>query len=128
MYPDRDDVASVLNQLNLNSSKVKDIWTDVVCLRSFLDNAKGYTRNHGRHLFVSVHDTKKFAETFLGRAVSDDAMLVAMKLLNLKTKGTGPGALVYLPPLARFSERMTAWTEEQRDLEKEVTEEMSKIK
>ncbi len=127
MFPDVQDVERSLRNFPGPKPTAESIWPDVVLARSFLDEACGRCRNHGRHQFVSVADIKKFAESFTGRAIHDFALKVAMRMQGLQTKSSGSDKsilLVKVPPLDRFGEARELWTKHQiEDLEKDIAEE-----
>lgn len=126
MFPDLTDVQRVSRALNL-SQPAESIWPDVVLLRSFIEQARGACRNHGRNEFGLVSELKATAENFIGKSVSDDALKVAMKLVGLEIKPSSKDKqpLVKLPPLSRFEEKREAWRQCQRDLEQRMEAEKS---
>jgi len=131
MYPDLHDVELQLREMKLTPRpEPEDIWKDVVLLRSYLNEARGYCFNHGRHQFILVSELKKIAEAFVG-PVSDNALRVSMKMQNLQikiSKAAPDQTLAKLPPLERFEERREQWNQHQRGLEQEIIAEVDKMK
>ena len=129
MFPDVQDVERSLRNFPGPKPTAESIWPDVVLARSFLDEACGRCRNHGRHQFVPVADIKKFAESFTGRAIHDFALKVAMRMQGLRTKSSGSNKsilLVKVPPLDRFEEARELWNQHQAAEQKEIDEEVKR--
>jgi len=125
MYPDEHDVELSLKTIPGLKPTAKTIWPDVVLVRSFLQEAYGRCRNHGRADHIPFADLKKLVESFIGRSVQIYALHVAIQMQQLKTKtsGTDSSLLIKLPPLTRFEEVRELWNEHQLKLEKEISEE-----
>jgi|GEM_PF-6030904 len=129
MYPDQHDVELALRGLAGPRPDPASIWKDVVLVRSFLDEARGYCFNHGRHQFILVSELKKTAEEFIGHAIPEAALQVAIRMQNLQVKPSGADKqpLVKLPPLDRFGERRELWNQHMTDLEKEIATEVGRM-
>jgi hypothetical protein len=132
MYPDLRDVELAMRDVSASPGpkpKPEDIFEQVVLGRSFLSEACGRCFNHGRHGFVPVSDTKKIAENFINRAMSDYAFRVAIRMLGVQTKFSKSDKsvlLVKLPPFDRFEEARELWNKHQCDLEKSIAQEKVK--
>jgi hypothetical protein len=130
MYPDQHDVELALQQMRLNPRpKPEDIWEDVVLVRSFLDEARGRCYNYGRHNFILISELKTIAENYIGRAISNDALTVAMRMQQLQVKSSGSSGvlLVKLRPLDRFEEVHDLWNQHQKVLQREIQMERESI-
>ncbi len=128
-WPDHEDIIRILKTIPGPKPTAEEIYADVALARSFLDEACGRCRNHGRHQFIPVTDIKKFAETFIGRAIHDFALKIAMRIQGLQTKPSGSDKsilLVKVPPLDRFEEVRELWAEHQIGEQKEIDEEMKR--
>jgi hypothetical protein len=127
MYPDVDDVKRHMEKLSgLPRPDPVEIWADVVLARSFLEEAYGCCRNHGRHKLVPAATLKSEAERFTGKPISDYALMVALRMSGYTTR---PSAInpaqfekleVKFPPISRFEEKRELWAAHQVGLEKEV--------
>jgi hypothetical protein len=127
MYPDIRDTQLVIRKLGLQTSP-ETIWEDAALVRGFLFNAHLCCKNHGRHALILVSDLKCVLEGFIGRTVSDDAMMVGMYLLRLDVKkGKTDRQTVRFPPLERLEERREVWKAIQQSFENEIQQEVSKV-
>ena len=128
-WPDHEDVIRILKTFPGPKPTAEEIYADTVLARSFLDEACGRCRNHGRHQFVPVADIKKIVENFVGREIHAFALKIAMRMQSLLTKTSSTDksiVLVKVPPLNRFEEVRELWNEHQADEQKEIDEEIKR--
>jgi hypothetical protein len=127
MYPDIDDVKRHMEKLSgVPRPDPVEIWPEVVLARSFLEEAYGCCRNHGRHKLVPATMLKSEAERFTGKQISDYALMVTLLLSGYTTRPSGinPSEFekleIKFPPVHRFEEKRERWAEHQRGLEQEI--------
>jgi hypothetical protein len=127
MWPDHEDIARVLKTLPSPKPSAESIYSDTALTHCLLFEACDHCRNHGRHRFVPVNDLKKFVKTFIGRAIDDTALLVAIRMNGFQVKPNGTDKsvlLVKLPPLERFEEARELWNQRQSAEQKEIDDEV----
>lgn len=127
MWPNHDDVERVLKTLPSPKPSAESIFQDTAMAHRVLLEAMGRCRTHGRHEFRPVSDIKKFAEDFIGHAIDDTALLVAIRMNGIQMKPSGSDKSVVLakvPPLERFEEVRDLWNQRQIVEQKQIDEEV----
>jgi hypothetical protein len=126
MYPDHEDVIRILKTIPAPKPTAEEIYADVVLARTFLFEATGRCRNHGRHQFTPVSEIKTLTESFIGRTISDVAMTIAMRMCGLQIKTSNKVLLAKIPPLDRFEEVRDLWIQSRIAEQKQIDEEVKR--
>jgi hypothetical protein len=123
---DVEDVIRNLKTFPAPKPTAEQIYADVVLSYTFLFEACGRCRNHGRHNFAPVSDVKILAEGFIGRPINDVAFQIGIRMNGLRTKASNKVMIVKLPPLNKFEESRELWNQHQKKEEREIDEELKR--